>query len=200
MNALTLNATGGLSGTQSGSAYTIDGSATKALVVNITGTTGSYVADKTNAEIWAAYQAGRAVYAVWEGMVLYPFSVEADAFWFVATAGSDQLSVVVQTTSSGQQVYVEQGKIADGRPELRTATLTTSGWSNNAQTVTVQGVSADTSAQLIYVSPASKAAATAWGEAGVFCAGQDANSLTFVCDSVPSSNITVNISIQEAQT
>lgn len=86
------------------------------------------------------------------------------------------------------------------KPVLRTATLTTSGWSSNTQTVTVQGVSADTSAQLIYVSPASKAAATAWSEAGVFCSAQGANSLTFVCDSTPSASINVNISIQEAQT
>ena len=86
------------------------------------------------------------------------------------------------------------------KPVLRTATLTTSGWSSNTQTVTVSGVVADTNAQLIYVSPANKDSATAWGGAGVFCSAQGANSLTFVCDSVPSANISVNISIQEAQT
>lgn len=86
------------------------------------------------------------------------------------------------------------------KPVLRTATLTTSGWSGNSQTVTVSGVVANSSAQLIYVSPANKDSATAWGEAGVFCSAQGANSLTFVCDSVPSANISVNISIQEART
>lgn len=85
------------------------------------------------------------------------------------------------------------------KPILRTATLTTSGWSGNSQTVTVNGVVANSSAQLIYVSPANKDSATAWGGAGVFCSAQGANSLTFVCDSVPSANISVNISIQEAQ-
>ena len=85
------------------------------------------------------------------------------------------------------------------KPLLRTATLTTSGWSSNSQTVSVSGVVADTNAQIIYVSPANKASATAWGEAGVFCSAQAANSLTFVCDSTPSANISVNISIQEAQ-
>lgn len=86
------------------------------------------------------------------------------------------------------------------KPVLRAATLTTSGWSGNSQTVAVSGVVANSSAQLIYVSPANKDSATAWGEAGVFCSAQGANSLTFVCDSVPSANISVNISIQEAQT
>ena len=90
-------------------------------------------------------------------------------------------------------------QVTAAKPILRTAALSSSGWSGNSQTITVSGVVADTSAQLIYVSPADKASATAWGEAGVFCAGQDTNSLTFVCDSVPSANITVNISIQEAQ-
>lgn len=85
------------------------------------------------------------------------------------------------------------------KPLLRTATLTTSGWSGNSQTVTVSGVVADTSAQLITVSPANKASATTWGDAGVFCSAQAANALTFVCDSTPSANISVNISIQEAQ-
>lgn len=91
-------------------------------------------------------------------------------------------------------------QVTAAKPILRTAALSSSGWSGNSQTITVSGVVADTSAQLIYVSPADKASATAWGEAGVFCSAQGANSLTFVCDSTPSANITVNISIQEART
>ena len=98
-------------------------------------------------------------------------------------------------TDAANKAYVDAAK-----PVLRSATLTASGWSGNSQTVTVSGVVADTSAQLIYVSPANKASATAWGEAGVFCSAQGANSLTFVCDSTPSASINVNISIQEAQT
>ena len=93
-----------------------------------------------------------------------------------------------------------EADVDGAKPMLRTATLTTSGWSSNSQTVTVNGVVANSSAQLIYVSPANKDSATAWGGAGVFCSAQGANSLTFVCDSVPSANISVNISIQEAQT
>ena len=92
-----------------------------------------------------------------------------------------------------------EADVEGAKPMLRTATLTTSGWSGNSQTVTVSGVVANSSAQLIYVSPANKVSATAWGEAGVFCAAQAANALTFVCDSTPSANISVNISIQEAQ-
>lgn len=91
-------------------------------------------------------------------------------------------------------------QVTAAKPILRTAALSSSGWSGNSQTITVSGVVADTSAQLIYVSPADKASATAWGEAGVFCSAQATNALTFICDSTPSANISVNISIQEAQT
>ena len=86
------------------------------------------------------------------------------------------------------------------KPVLRTATLTISGWSNNSQTVTVIGVVADANAQAIDVSPSDKESADAWGESGVWCTTQGANSLTFTCDTVPSANISLNIKIQEAST
>lgn len=125
------------------------------------------------------------------------------------TGGSEY--VTVRFGSGGGEIIGLSDPLADScaankayvdatKPILRTATLTTSGWSGNSQTVTVNGIVADTNAQLIYVSPANKASATAWGEAGVFCSAQAANSLTFVCDSTPSANISVNISIQEART
>lgn len=80
---------------------------------------------------------------------------------------------------------------------LRTATLTTSGWSSNSQTLTVQGVISDSDSQIVRISPADKASATAWAEAGVWCTTQGTNSLTFTCDSVPSANINLNIELQE---
>lgn len=80
---------------------------------------------------------------------------------------------------------------------LRTATLTTSGWSSNSQTIAVTGVVADTSAQVIDVAPASKTDAENWASAGIWCTAQGANSLTFTCNTVPTAAITVNVKIQE---
>ena len=74
-------------------------------------------------------------------------------------------------------------------------TLTTSGWSSNTQTVTVSGVSASETAQLITPTPAI-ASQTAYYEAGIMCTGQAANSLTFTCQTVPTSNLTVYVVIQ----
>lgn len=80
---------------------------------------------------------------------------------------------------------------------LRTATLTAAGWSNKAQTVTVSGVLADTTKQVITVSPA-PGMGTVYDVAGIECMAQGANSLTFGCGTVPENDITVNVSIQEA--
>lgn len=76
-----------------------------------------------------------------------------------------------------------------------TITLTTSGWSSNTQTVTVSGVSASETAQLITPTPAI-ASQSAYYEAGIMCTGQAANSLTFTCQTVPTSNLTVYVVIQ----
>ena len=81
------------------------------------------------------------------------------------------------------------------KPLARTITLTTSGWSSNTQTVTVSGVSASETAQLITPTPAI-ASQSAYYEAGIMCTNQGTNSLTFTCQTVPTSNLTVYVVIQ----
>ena len=81
-------------------------------------------------------------------------------------------------------------------PSSTTITLTTSGWSSNTQTVTVSGVSADETVQLIMPVPA-LASQTAYYEAGILVTGQAANSLTFTCQTAPTENITVYVVMQE---
>ena len=81
------------------------------------------------------------------------------------------------------------------KPLARTITLTAAGWSSNAQTVTVPGVVASETAQLITPTPAI-ASQSAYYEAGIMCTGQAANSLTFTCQTVPTSNLTVYVVIQ----
>lgn len=74
-------------------------------------------------------------------------------------------------------------------------TLTTSGWSSNTQTVTVSGVVASETAQLITPTPAI-ASQSAYYEAGIMCTNWGTNSLTFTCQTVPTSNLTVYVVIQ----
>lgn len=87
------------------------------------------------------------------------------------------------------------GAVDSKAPTSIAITLTTSSWSNNTQTVTVSGVSATETAQLITPTPAI-ASQSAYYEAGIMCTGQAANSLTFTCQTVPTSNLTVYVVIQ----
>ena len=81
-------------------------------------------------------------------------------------------------------------------PKTATVTLTTAGWRKGEQTVTVNGILADSSAQIVDVCPANKPSADRWAAAGVWCTSQAANSLIFSCDSVPTEDINVNIRMQ----
>ena len=81
-------------------------------------------------------------------------------------------------------------------PVYRTVTLTTSAWASNTQTVTVSGVLADETAQLIQPMPA-VASQAAYYAAGILCTNQAANSLTFTCQEAPSSDLTVYVVMQE---
>ena len=78
----------------------------------------------------------------------------------------------------------------------KTVTLYSSGWSSNSQTVTVNGVLADETKQLIQPMPA-VASQVAYMSAGIYCSGQAANSLTFTCSETPTEDITLYIVITE---
>ena len=73
----------------------------------------------------------------------------------------------------------------------KTVTLSASAWASNAQTVSVEGVTADN----IVIVSASAGSHDEYGKAGVRCTGQGANSLTFNCSKVPTVNLTVNVLI-----
>lgn len=81
------------------------------------------------------------------------------------------------------------------KPLVRTITLTTSGWSSNTKTVGVPGVAPSETAQLITPMP-NITSQSAYYEAGIMCTNQGRNSLTFTCQTVPTSNLTVYVVIQ----
>ena len=73
--------------------------------------------------------------------------------------------------------------------QITTATLTTSGWSSNTQTVSISGI---TVSSIVIVSPA-PVSYTEYTNAGIYCSGQSSGTLTFTCTSTPSATITVNV-------
>ena len=107
-------------------------------------------------------------------------------------------SVTAQTTQAVYPIKIDaQGHIsAYGNavtiPGITktTATLSTT-WSSKQQSVTVSGV---TTSNTVIVTPA-PTSYNMYCECGVYCSAQAANSLTFTCDEVPTSSLTVNIVI-----
>lgn len=78
-----------------------------------------------------------------------------------------------------------------------TVILPASGWgSSKTQTVTVSGVLADETEQLITPTPA-LASQEAYYNAGIRCTNQAADSLTFTAQTVPTDDLTVYVTIQE---
>ena len=103
--------------------------------------------------------------------------------------GSDPITL--QTGNYGNGT-ITKAKLASGATYTQlTVNLTVAGWSDNSQTVTVSGV---TASNAVVVSPAPDSYVS-YGEFGVYCSAQAANSLTFVCDSVPDVALAVNIFI-----
>ena len=85
-------------------------------------------------------------------------------------------------------------------PELRTVTLTSSGWTTSGdkftRTETVSGISSTETAQLITVTP-KISNMTAYYDAGVYASSQSTNSLTFTATTKPTSTLTVYVIIQK---
>lgn len=95
-------------------------------------------------------------------------------------------------------MMTEESADAKYFPKYRTVTLPASGWSSNTQTVTVQGVLADETAQLIQPMPA-VASQNAYISAGVICSGQAANQLSFTCSTTPTEDISLYVVLTEVQ-
>lgn len=84
-------------------------------------------------------------------------------------------------------------------PKMTKVTIPGAGWNTNTmtQTVTVNGILADDTLQLVQAvpSPHSMGVAT---EFGVYCSGQSNNALTFTCSTIPTEDIVFSVSYQNA--
>ena len=138
-------------------------------------------------------------------------ATNALTYMFTSTGGTFTGTPEINTTYylSSDNMVVRETEIATlngyvgsmidaAGPKTAAVTLTASGWDSTAktQTVTVTGVSATETAQLITPVPA-LASQTSYYDAGIKCTGQAANSLTFTADTVPTADLTVYVTIQE---
>lgn len=72
-----------------------------------------------------------------------------------------------------------------------TVTLVTSAWSSNTATVVVAGVTTDND---VFITPIPEHLEI-FGETKIIYSAQDTDSLTFTCDSILSTTITINVLI-----
>ena len=107
--------------------------------------------------------------------------------------------------SEGQMVgFDSDGKMVAqdvpvSKPSMTVVTLAAASWDSSAltQSVTVTGILADETKQLIQCTPAGASMSVA-AEAGIYCSAQGANTLTFTCSEVPSENVQFCVSWQDA--
>lgn len=131
--------------------------------------------------------------------------IEAGANKFVLGEGAvntENLAAGAVTTSTIKNKAVATNKIddaavtyaklaADAKSKGVAVTLPASSWADGAQTVAVEGVTADNNV-LVAAAPASR---EAWSDAEIYCSAQNNGTLTFVCGSVPAEDVTANVVI-----
>ena len=100
------------------------------------------------------------------------------------------------TSDNVQDAIEEVNAKIPAKPKSVSVTLSASGWASNAQIVTVSGVLADETKQLIQPMP-TVASQSAYIEAGILCTAQAADQLTFTCSTVPTADLQVYVVIQE---
>lgn len=152
----------------------------------------------TNAEILAAYEAGKAVYMKKDGEKgVYPLiTIAGDRFaYFACVIYSGYFKRYMCSADNWRQ---DESVLLAKEPVSTAVTLSASGWdsSSNTQMVTVSGVLADETKQLITPTPAI-ASQAAYYEAVVLCTGQSADKLTFTAKKIPTDDLTVYVTIQE---
>lgn len=122
----------------------------------------------------------------------------ADARYLQLSGGTMTGALALPGNPTSDNQAANKAYVDALKPTRLTAVLSASGWSGNAQTITVQGVIADQSAQDIDISCVDKASADAWAAGGVWCSNPtQANRLTFTCTTPPTANIILRIRLWE---
>ena len=199
------------------------------MYVTVTNNGGTFSSDKFFSDIYDAYQNGANIIAIYGNTFYPLRQIISEVAEFSITRiGSSLAECIYITINSGGDIEVHSGKangtnvafsptseiesdtvqgaieevdakVTNTIPKQIPVTLTAAGWSSNSQIVTVAGVLADETKQLIQPTPA-LASQAAYNEAGILCTGQAENALTFTAEEAPSSDLTVYIVIQELKT
>ncbi len=169
----------------------------------LTGSADSYA-------IFASYMEGLVLYATMQGnsVNIIEFQTTSLTSNVIPSAPGDAAVGTSQLAARASHVHPKEVSDDDrtawnskaSKPTVTTVTLSATGWgTDKKQTVTVPGVLADTSKQVIWVTQTTEAAIDAYLEAGIVPVAQAANAVTLRADTVPTAAIEVNIVVQEVQ-
>lgn len=156
----------------------------------------------TNAEILAAYEAGKAVYVKDVpniSRVVFPItrvdSISAVFSMFLTNGIQRAVECLNDQWRTYDPAYFAR------IPESVKVTLLASDWdaSSKELAVGVPGVSSDETKQLITVTPA-VSSQRAYYRAGIRCDNQSTDTLFFIADEIPASDLDVYVTIQEVRT
>ena len=155
----------------------------------------------TNAEILAAYEAGKAVYVKDVPNIsrfVFPItrvdSISA-VFSMIFTNGVQRaVECVHDRWSTYDPAYFAK------KPESVKVTLLASDWDASSKdlAVGVPGVSSDETKQLITVTPA-MSSQREYYRTGIWCNYQATDTLSFIADEIPASDLDVYVTIQEVR-
>lgn len=158
---------------------------------------------------FASFASGAAYYAKVEGNSVTIVGLESAFLTSEVIPSAPGDAAVGNSNLAARADHVHPKEVSDtdratwngkaSKPTVTTVTLTAAGWDTTTkkQTVTVPGVLADTSKQVIWVTQTTEAAIDAYLEAGIVPVAQAANAVILRADTVPTADITVNIVMQE---
>lgn len=119
---------------------------------------------------------------------------------YVVSENKKYRLIAADVTQSSNWEEVGSGGGGGGSTLMLTGTLTASGWSSKAQTVTVNGITSTTKGVVGILDSATSAQVEAAKAAGITCTGIGTNSVSFVCDEVPSIDIPFGVLIPQGET
>lgn len=140
----------------------------------------------------------------------YGIYIEPLFIWFTESTlymhrddrnGSTDMSVKIESYIEAVCHTIDAKFLPDTvatKPSMTRITLFASGWDSTSltQSVSIPGISADKTAQLIQCSPTGASMNVA-ANSGIYCSGQAANTLTFTCTSIPTEKVQFIISWQD---
>ena len=103
-------------------------------------------------------------------------------------------SLVNRAGEIAAEMIDEANSILSGKQNkhvAKTVVLSASGWVDNAQTVSIEGVTASNTVQV----GSAPESAEDYGGASIICTAQAENALTFTCKNAPTNDVTVNVII-----